>query len=415
MRELLRHRDFRLLVIGQTTSIFGDTCMWLVLAMWAKSLTGSNGIAGSVFFALALPGLLAPLAGLVVDRLPRRRVMVATDLATGAVVLLLLLVHDRQDLWVIYLVAFLYGLSMFLFQSARSALVHGMLPEDQLGRANGVLTTIRETMRLVGPLAGAALFAVMGGGAVAVLDAVTFVVSAVALLAMRGPDPKPRPSEHRWWPEITAGFRHISHEATLLHLAITSVICLLVFGIAESIGFAVVDGLGRPVEFLGVLSTIQGVGAVIAGVTTTVVIHRFGELRMVTYGLVAAVVGLLALAGHGLPQVAVGMFVVGLALPPIIVGMTTTLQKRTPPELQGRTMSAFDLLTTVPYTMSIAAGAVLVGIVPFRDLLVAMSVGVALAAAYAFVTLRPEEQAAGMVVGDAATLASEPESPGTGG
>ena len=63
MRDLLRNRDFRLLFAGQTLSMFGDMAMLLVLAMWAKDLTGSNGIAGSVFAALVVPSLLAPLAG----------------------------------------------------------------------------------------------------------------------------------------------------------------------------------------------------------------------------------------------------------------------------------------------------------------------------------------------------------------
>ncbi len=388
MRDLWRYRDFRLLFVGQTLSIFGDTCMLLVLAMWAKTLTQSNGIAGSVLFAVALPGLLAPLAGVVVDRLPRRKVMIATDLVTAVVVLSLLTVHGRGDLWQIYLVAFLYGASLLLFQSARSAFVQGMLPDELLGQANGVLTTIREAMRLVGPLTGAALFALLGGGAVAVVDAVTFVISATALLAMRGPDPRPHPSELHWWPETTAGLRHIARQPILRHLVVASVICLMVFGFAESVCFAVVQGLGRPVEFLGVLSTVQGVGAVVAGVTTTVMVRRLGELRIVWLGLATAAVGLLFVAGYGLPPVVVGWFVFGAALPPIMVGINTALQRRTPTELQGRTASGFDLLTSIPYTVSIAIGAVLVGVVAYRVLLLVMAAGVAVSAAYAFVTLR---------------------------
>jgi Na+/melibiose symporter-like transporter len=397
MRELLRIRDFRLLFVGQSLSIFGDSCMLLVLAMWAKKLTDNNGLAGSVLFALALPGLLAPLAGVLVDRLPRRKIMIVTDLATALVVLSLLFVRGIDQLWLIYVVAFLYGVSLFVFLSARSAFVQGMLPEELLGQANGVLTTVREAMRLVGPLVGAALFATIGGGAVAVVDAATFVCSAVALLAMRGPDPTPHPEESHWWAETTAGFRHIRSESILRHLLVASVICLLVFGFAESVAFAIVDGLGRPVEFLGVLSTIQGVGAVTAGVLTTALIRRLGELRVVWIGLATASVGLVLLAGYGLPPVSVGLFIFGAALPPIMIGMNTTIQKRTPAVLQGRTMSGFDLLTSVPYTLSIAVGAVLVGIVPFRALLIGMACGVGLSAAYAFVTLRQEQSPRSLV------------------
>jgi len=133
---------------------------------------------------------------------------------------------------------------------------------------------------------------------------------------------------------------------------------------------------------------VQGVGAVIAGVTTTVFIRRLGELRMVWLGLAASAVGLLLVAGHGMAPVVVGWFVFGAALPPIMVGINTSLQRRTPRELQGRVSAGFDLLTSVPYTLSIALGAVLVGLVAYRALLVVMALGVAISALYAFVTLR---------------------------
>ena len=126
MRDLLRHRDFRLLLVGQTLSMFGDTAMLLTLGMWAKDLTGSNAAAGSVFAVLGLPTLVAPFGGVIIDRFRRRHVMITVDLATAAAVLLLLFVHDRSDLWVIYVVALLYGASLILFGSARSAFLNTM-------------------------------------------------------------------------------------------------------------------------------------------------------------------------------------------------------------------------------------------------------------------------------------------------
>ena len=159
MRELLRHRDFRLLMIGQTLSMFGDTAMLLTLGMWAKDLSGSNAVAGSVFVALGLPTLLAPLGGLIIDRFRRRHVMIVVDLVTALALLGLLFVHDRGDLWIIYSVAAVYGASLVTFQSARSALLHTMLPERALGQANGSLSTVRESLRLIGPAAGAGLYA----------------------------------------------------------------------------------------------------------------------------------------------------------------------------------------------------------------------------------------------------------------
>ena len=86
MRRLLRHRDARLLVVGQTLSVFGDRAMFLALGVWVKELTGSSAAAGLVFFAYAAPGLVSPVFGAVVDRVRGRPLMIGLNLA-GAIVL----------------------------------------------------------------------------------------------------------------------------------------------------------------------------------------------------------------------------------------------------------------------------------------------------------------------------------------
>ena len=113
---------------GQALSLFGDTAMWLALGIWAKELTGSSGAAGMVIFALALPQLGAPAAGMLVDRVRRRPLLIATNLATAAVVLPLLTVHDRGDLWLLYVVAAAYGASYTILGAGQTALLTASCP-----------------------------------------------------------------------------------------------------------------------------------------------------------------------------------------------------------------------------------------------------------------------------------------------
>jgi MFS family permease len=408
MRELLRDRNFRLLFAGQTLSMFGDMAMLIVLAMWAKELTGSNGIAGSVFAALVVPSLLAPLAGVVIDRFRRRTVMIVTDLATAAVVLLLLLVDGREDLWLLYVVAFLYGFSLVAFSSARSALLTAMVDEEGLGQANGSLSTGREALRLVAPLAGAALYAGFGGPAVAVLDAATFLVSAAALLAMRVDEPAPaaRPGG-RFVDEAAAGGRHLLGNPVLRATVVATVICMLAIGISESAYFAVVDdGLGRPVEFVGVLSAVQGVGAILAGVTITGLIRRTGELRPLSWGFAALAVGVALKTTGSLVPVAAGMLLFGAGLPVLIVCVTTTIQRRTAVGLQGRAFTAFELFSGVPQLLSILGGAVAVTVLDYRIPLTAMALGLAAAGLYCWLRLMrlAETEPPGSVLANEAVL-----------
>src|SRR5579859_2872139 len=182
---LVADRNMRVLLAGQTLNMAGNTAMTIVLGIWVKDLTGSSGAAGLIFLLLAATAFLAPVTGLIVDRFPRLPVLVINDLATGVVVGLLLFVHSRADIWLIYLVAAIYGVSGQIYRAARGGLLHSMVPDEQLGEANGLFSSLGQGMRIIGPVAGAGTYAAWGGGVVAVADIGTFVVSAASYLALR--------------------------------------------------------------------------------------------------------------------------------------------------------------------------------------------------------------------------------------
>src|SRR6478752_3334582 len=191
MKEAFRQRGFPLLFAGLFTSMLGDSLMLIVLAIWVKSLTGSNGAAGLTFFFMAIPALAAPVAGMFVDRAKRRTVLIWGNLATALCMAPLLLVHDKDQVWIIYIVAFLYGVSWVVLPGALNGLLKEMLPEDLLVDANASLATTKEALRLFGPLLGAGLYAWGGGGVVAVIDAATFVAAAVAVGLLKVREDKP--------------------------------------------------------------------------------------------------------------------------------------------------------------------------------------------------------------------------------
>src|SRR6266545_3162821 len=294
MTRVLALRDARLYLAGQALSIFGDTALWLAAGIWVKTLTGSNTAAGLVFFAISLPQMLAPLAGLLVDRVRRRPLLIATNLATGAVVLALLAVHDRDQVWLIYLVMVVYGAAYTVLGSGQSALLTLLLPDELLAYGNGALLTIRQGLRLVAPLAGAGLFAWLGGGSVAVVDAVTFLVAAATLAGVRVAERAPEPVQRRWRSELAAGVRHVTRTVVLRQMVIAVAVTVVVFGFSETLVFAVVDrGLQRPPSFLGVLLTVQGVAGLLGGLSAAPLIRRSSEgcLAGVGIAMVAAAAG----------------------------------------------------------------------------------------------------------------------------
>ena len=382
MRKLLAYRDVRLLVAGQTLSAFGDWAMWIVLAVWMKTLTGSSARAGLVFFVLALGSLAGPLGGLLADRVRRRPLMIACDCVLGVSVLVLLAVHSRSDAWLIYLVAFLYGVVGAAFYPAQAALLRLMLPEELLADANGAISSMRQGLRIVAPLAGAGLFAAFGGGVVAILDAATFAGSALLMSLMRVPEEKPEPPEHHFLREVTAGVEHVWRTLPLRQLTTGTTIALLVVGFTETLIFSVIQHLGRPPAFFGVLGTLQGVGSIAGGVTAAALVRRTGEVRTVGIGL--ALFGLCGafLVVPTLGVVAVAFVLAGVGLVWAIVAFNTALQTRTPLAIQGRVSAAVDVTLSLAQTTSIATGAALSTLVDYRILLVGMAAIVFVSAVY---------------------------------
>jgi MFS family permease len=379
MRALLQRRDARVLVAGQLVSMFGDWALVLVLGIWAKSLTGSSADAGLVFFTFAAAAILAPLGGYVADRVRRKPLMIVVHVAIGLIVLSLLFVHSRDELWLLYVVTFLYGIAGDIFGAARSALLRVMLPDELLVDANAVLQTSREGLRLVAPLAGAGLYAAFGGGVVAVLDAVTFGVSALSLVALRVDEQKPEPQSQRFRTELSAGIRHIADTPALRQIVVGVAVALLVVGFAETLIFVILDRvLHRPPSFFGVLASLQGAGAIAGGLTAPRLLRRLGDTKLVGIGLIGFALGDSMFLVPSLAAVLVGFALAGVGIAWLIVAFATAMQLRTPLAIQARVSAAADVSLSVPQTISIAAGAGLSTFVDYRVLVGVMGIVAAL-------------------------------------
>ena len=389
MRKAFAQKGFGRLFTGVSTSMFGDSVMLIVLSMWVKSLTGSNAAAGMTFFWLVLPSLFAPVFGLFVDRVRRRPLLVWANVASGVCVLPLLLVRDAGDVWLIYAVAFVYGISFVVVPAGLNGLLKEVMPPALLVEANASLQTIKESFRLVGPLAGAALFSALGGGAVAVVDAASFLVAAAVIGSMRMHEDQPVRSAQHWRLELTEGIRHIWYDVLLRHTLVALGITVLVVGFSESAIFAVTDAFGRPVEFIGVLLTVQGVGAIAGGLTASRIVRRCGEAGTlaVSLGLLAVGAAVMALA-PSLWLVFLAIVTFGYSLPPMMIAFGTLMQLRTPGRLMGRVSTANDVVLGTPQTVSIAVGALLVSLLDYRLIFAIMAGVTAAAAAYLAIALR---------------------------
>ncbi|MEZ5098119.1 MAG: MFS transporter [Nocardioides sp.] len=157
---------------------------------------------------------------------------------------------------------------------------------------------------------------------------------------------------------------------------------LLTIGFSEASIYAILDAFDKPVEYAGVLVTIQGVGAVIGGLTSSRVIRRLGETVSIGVGmaLVAGSLAVVALASS-LVVLLASVVVLGYSLPLMFVAYTTLVQVRTPQAIMGRVSTALEVVLGTPQAISLAVGALLVSMLSYRSIFAIMAVTTAVAAA----------------------------------
>lgn len=381
-----RRRGFRQLTRAWLLTNVADSALYLSLAVWVKELTGSDAAAALVFAALGVPALAAPFLGHLADRVSRRLLLSVANAAVATMVLGLLVVSSSAQVWVVYAVTLAYASVGYLTSAAQSGLVRDLLDDDELAGGNGLLSSIDQGLRLVSPLAGAAVYAAFGPRAVAVTTAVCFAAAALQLWRVDVRESQPTAAAHRgrYVHEVTAGFRHLFRTPVLAPLTVAIAIGFGATGAMNAAVFPVMEqGLGVDPAALGTLVSLQGVGALAGGVTAAWAIRRLGEQRAVLIGLLLLALGIAPLVGTSLPAVLAGLVLLGGGVTWVVVAYVTMRQRTTPPALQGRASAASNMLFNVPQTAATFGAAALLALLDYRLLLLGTVAGVLLAAAVA--------------------------------
>ncbi|MGW1128227.1 MFS transporter [Streptomyces sp. NPDC002526] len=376
--RVLRNRTAGVFLAAVVVSGFGSSAMRLAAGIWVKSLTGSDSLAALALFAVWLPVLFGPLLGAVADRLPRKPLLVGTNVVLAALMAALALLGAEGRVRLLFTVLVLYGCLSVLMDSAESAVVAGAVPAALLGDFNGLRMMANESMKLVAPLTGAGLYARFGGGAVALLDAVSFALAAglYALLRVRRAARPARGGPGGW----TAGMRQLWGSPVLRPLVLAASATMLCAGLNGATLYAVVDTLGHSPAYAGVLSVAQGLGSVTVGLFAGALMRRlpgrvFGAAGIAVFGV--------AVALRAVPSDATALAacaLIGVGLPCVLIAALTAVQRETPDAVLGRTAATADTLIMSPNAVALGIGAGLVARVDVQVLLPLVGAGALLTA-----------------------------------
>ena len=384
MVKVLREREFRLLWLGQTASTIGDRLVFVALALYVTEI-GTPTDVGIVLAAHAFP-LVAflLLGGVWADRLPRHKVMVATDaIRFGAHALLAVLIFSGAvEIWHIVVIEAVFGAAEAFFRPAYTGLMPQTVPEDLLQEANSATALVNTVAEFAGPALATALVLGIGAGWAFALDAATFLVSAAFVIRVRprrrGEVKPPGSVLH----DLREGWTEFRARAWVWGtVAIFSF--LLIFALAPYfvLGATVAEDVYGWRGFYGVLASALGAGT-IAG---AVIAMRWRPRRpmlaafAMNLGWPAAIAVFAAGAPRG-PLVA--LFVLaGCGLSLFDVWWQTALAERIPPHALSR-VSSYDWmgsLALVPLGY-LLAGPIGEAIGPAETVLIGGTVGVAIAA-----------------------------------
>jgi DHA3 family macrolide efflux protein-like MFS transporter len=328
------NRRFALVWGGQLLSIVGSSLTWFVLAVWVYQVTGSVSQLALVTAARTVPGIvLAPLAGVISDRMDRRRLLILANLGAGLPVFVVAALYwsGQLEVWHLVLTSAFAACANVFHNSAYFTLIPALVPRHQLGRVNG-LVQFSFAMGTAGPLLGGFLLSTVDVDGALLIDIATFLVAITGLLVVRLPAEITRPAGTRErrsvLQDLRDGFRYLADRPGLVWLILFSAVFDLLYAFAEVLIRPLILAFTSP-STLGLLSFIGGCG-LIAG--TLVLTAWGGPRRKVAGVLLFTAIGGVALMAHSLaPSVLLIAIVAPLFLftLPIVNGSLTTILQTT--------------------------------------------------------------------------------------
>lgn len=364
-RVLRTNRNFRLLFIGQAISQLGDWFNSVAVFALLLDLTGSATAVAWMMIMQFLPiAIVGPAAGVVVDRVNRRQLMIATDLIRGVLILGLLLVHRRDQIWIAYVVMALTVSASAFFEPARTATIPNITSTDELMSANAVSSATWSAMLAIGASLGGLVTAVSGREWAFVLNAASFFVSAIFISRTRydaTPTPKPRASG---WAAVTGlsdlveGLRYVRQHAHVSALMFVKAGWGLAGGVLLLLtifGQRIFPVAGNTAAGIGVLYGARGIGAGLGPFALRWILGQKPATLRGSIGPAYFIVGgfYIALAwAPTLPLAALAVLCAHFGGSILWVFSTVLLQMEVPDGFRGRVFAAELALVTLTSSIS---------------------------------------------------------------
>lgn len=345
MKSDTKFRIFLIIIITQTFSILGSQMS--SLAVGIKVFNDTNQATPLALVALfgAIPRLVsANIAGVLADRWNRKKVMIIADVGQAVATLLLLasFASDSFELWHLYATAILSSVFGVFQSPAFSATITMLVPDEKRDLANTLQQLQGWSAGIIAPIIAAILFVAIGVTGVLIIDLITFVVAVSIISIVAIPQPKAKPlaegeKQPSIWREAWAGFQFMLERKPLLYVILYATFLNFLFNMSGVLFTPYILTLTGSETTLGVLMGIMSLGPIIGGILFSMSKYKGKRINIFYLGVIFSAL-MLALLGMARSPLALGvvMFFALFPNPAVNAIMSSLIQGKTPPEIQGR-------------------------------------------------------------------------------
>jgi MFS family permease len=378
------NRNFGLLWIGQAISDLGDMIYFVTLSLWIATVIAKNqpwapiAVSG-VMIAMALPTLtLGPLAGVFVDRWDKRLTMIRMDMIRAVLILLLIpltglipLPLVSRPLPVFWQIGSIYAVVLSasvcgqFFTPARFTILSEILPEPARAHASAMEQTSGSVVKILGPFLAAPLLFIVGIHWALIVNALSFVASFVAILAVRvpvdGKESSTKTEKTNFLRELKEGMSFYRQSRLMQTLLISILIVTLGTGAFDALlVFFFQKHLNAPTNLFGTLPMAVGVGSVLGAILTALLVKRLGSARVFWLSLYIIGILLILFARQSTLWPALALLcLVGLPLGALNTTFGPLLMHTIPLDIMGRVMSVFATSQTLCNLISVSLAGLL--------------------------------------------------------
>lgn len=296
--ELVKNKNFALILFGNIASVFGDIFLNMGLALYVLKLTGSAEQFASILSLSVIPQLLFGLfSGIIVDRLDKKKTIIFLDLIRGIYLIILfsLMITGNLGITMIYITVMFFSLCDIFFGPSCIVILPLILKNEELVSGNTILNSLTEATKVLGAIIGTFIYGIYGLEIILIVDAITFFISAFSEFCMNFSSPKYNNKDSNILKNINDGLKMFFKDIRITSLVSNGILTHLVLFPFFSVGipYVIINLLKCPNVYYGIVESTGTAALVLSAVIVSITKNRLNTAQSINLGIIGMLISVI--------------------------------------------------------------------------------------------------------------------------